>query len=279
MEARFSDCAAVDCFRGGITVTGGHSVVQVSNFVGQGETHRSGLQWEIDGAGFGGSFANESTVDGAVIEGDFDLGLAPGSKALVDNVICRRPLFYVYAPGSKVSVSNCSFAVGQQTGFDNRVVHPGDVTFANCSFTVTEAAEREEADRSFAALDVFWNTADTAHQGQRLRLIDCRFDVAPGVDAGDTTYAVYTRPDAPSNDNRLIVDGGEVSAAYDSGVHVSQGGRVIRVDSPPQGRVAGLVGDRAQLQAPAAGQPYEWVCTSAGLAAAAKWELVSSVAP
>ena len=357
VDARFSNCAAVDCFRGGITVTGGHSIVQISNFVGQGQTHRSGLQWEIDGAGFGESFANESTVDGAVIDGDFDLGLAPGSTVLVDNVICRKPLFYVYAPASKVSVSNSSFAVGQQTGFDNRIVHPGDVTFSNCSFTVTEPAGLEEADRNFAALDVFWNTADTAYKGQRLRLIDCRFDVAPGVEKSDTTYAVYTRPDAPTNDNRVIVDGGDIATAYDFGVHVSQGGRatvkgtrieaatgvlagasdgypvdltldgvsttgavslhlaspspesaltirnteaaeaqsalattygflnttpggrVIRVDSPPEGRVGGLVGDRARLKTPAAGQPYEWVCTSAGLAAAAKWKSVSAVAP
>ena len=226
VAAQFSDCTSIDCFRGGLTVTGGHTVVQVSNFVGRGDTHRSGLQFEVDGAGFGKSGVTETTVNGMVIDGDFDCGLAPGSTFIASNVICRRPVLHVYAPGSRVMISDSTFAVGVQDGYVNRLVHPGDVTFRNCRFTVTESAEATEADRKLAGLSIFWNISGTAHTGMRVRLLDCVFDADATVEAADTTYAVYTTPDAAANDNRLTVRGGEVSAAYDYGVHMTQGGRV-----------------------------------------------------
>ena len=51
-----------------------------------------------------------------------------------------------------------------------------------------------------------------------------------------------------------------------------RGGRVIHVASSPEGRLSGLAGDRARLRAPAASGVDEWVCTTAGLDAAAVWE-------
>ena len=362
VEVRFTDCTSVDCFRGGLSVTGGYSVIQISNFVGKGETHASGLQYEVDGGGFGGSMATETTVTGMIIDGDFDCGLAPGSTFLASDVLCRRPAFNMYAPGSTVQISNSRFAAGPE----NRIVHPGDVTFRGCVFTASEAredaaaAERAaaegaaadaQADRQIAAVDVHWNISGTDHKGQRLRLLDCVFAADASVDATDTTFAVRTSPDTPANDNRLVVRGGEVSAAFDHGVYVSQGGRVflggtrieaatgifwsgpaqyavemevdgvtttgptymhvhtsdpasvlthrnveaeesraalstrygiagntyrggrvIYVGSSPEGRLAGLAGDRARLAASEAGAVDEWVCTATGLAGAAVWK-------
>lgn len=233
VSVKISDCASYDCFRGGITVVGGHTVVQIHNFTGQGDTHPSGLQYEVDGGGFGNSHVTESVISNVIIDGDFDCGLAPGSTFVADNVVCRRPMFYVYAPGSRVMVSNSTFAVGPRDGSVNRIVHPGDVTFANCRFTVTEAArvKADEAepdlDRPFAAVGVSWNISGSDHKGQRVRLLDCTFDADASLEPSDTAYAVYTTPDAPANDNRLVVDGGEVSAAFDYGLHVTQGGRVL----------------------------------------------------
>jgi hypothetical protein len=64
------------------------------------------------------------------------------------------------------------------------------------------------------------------------------------------------------------------------GIHASNlsGGRLILANSSPMGRLSGLVGDRARLKVPVAGQPYEWVCTASGVGAAATWRQVSAVA-
>jgi len=227
VAAQITNCTAIECFRGGIVVTGGHTTVQVSNFTGRGVTHRSGLHWEVDGAGFGGSMATDSIVQNVLLDGDFAAGLAPGSTFIATGVVCRGPGLNVYAPGSTVQISDSMLSVGAQDGYGNRVVHPGDVTFARCRFTVSEKGEKEEKDRALAGLTVTWNISGTSFKGLRMRLIDCRFVADESVEPADTTYAIYTTPDVLANDNRLFVEGGEVSKAFDYALHVTQGGRAV----------------------------------------------------
>lgn len=51
------------------------------------------------------------------------------------------------------------------------------------------------------------------------------------------------------------------------------GGRTIRVNSSPVGRLQGMPGDVAELEAPVAGQPWRWVCTKVySLADATIWK-------
>jgi len=63
VDAQIVNCTARDCFRGGLTVTGGHSRIQVQNFRADGKVHPSGIDVEVDGAGFGGSKKIELTLD------------------------------------------------------------------------------------------------------------------------------------------------------------------------------------------------------------------------
>lgn len=358
VQVQVSNCTAVDCFRGGLTFTGGYTVAQIDSFVGRGDTHPSGLQFETDGAGYGGSLAIHAVVNGAQIDGDFDCGLGGGSTFVASDIICRRPTFNLYAPGSRVWISNSLFAVGRSTGVSNQIVHPGDTTFTGCRFVVTEAGNAAESDGTLAALNVVWNISDSSLTGQRLRLVDCVFDVEADVEPADTLYAVRTFADSRAWDNRLLVEGGEVSAAYDYGLYMTQGGtwyvrgtriaaqtgvfwsaagaytaevtldgvvttgatsihvdtgdagnvfttrnmeadeahsrftttygianayrggRVIWVDSPPTGRLGGLVGDRARLKQPVPGAVYEWVCVTSGFPTnpTAVWKAIATAA-
>lgn len=224
VHLQLSNCTAVDCFRGGLTFTGGYTVVQISNFVGRGDTHPSGLQFETDGGGYGGSAATNVVVSGVEIDGNFDCAFGGGSTFLGTNINCRRPGFYLFAPGSQVRISNSRFAVGASNGVSNRVVHPGDTTFTSCRFVVSETGYATEEDRTLTALDVAWNISGTSHTGQRLRVVDCVFDADTNVEPGDTLSALRTTADPKTTDNRLLVEGGEVSAAYDYGLYMSQGG-------------------------------------------------------
>jgi len=64
----------------------------------------------------------------------------------------------------------------------------------------------------------------------------------------------------------VYMDEADAGIASGGGAHATTyvGGRVIRVTSSPVARLAGLPGDVAELEAPAAGQPWRWVCISTG---------------
>lgn len=64
----------------------------------------------------------------------------------------------------------------------------------------------------------------------------------------------------------VYMDEADAGISSGGGAHATTylGGRVIRVTSSPVGRLAGLPGDVAELEAPAAGQPWRWVCLSTG---------------
>ncbi len=59
------------------------------------------------------------------------------------------------------------------------------------------------------------------------------------------------------------MDEADAGVSSIGGFHMTTyvGGRTIRVASSPVGRLAGMPGDVAELEAPVAGQPWRWVCT------------------
>jgi hypothetical protein len=64
----------------------------------------------------------------------------------------------------------------------------------------------------------------------------------------------------------VYIDEADAGITSGGGAHATTyvGGRVIRVTSSPAGRLAGLPGDVAELETPAAGQTWRWVCISTG---------------
>ncbi len=222
VDVQVSNCSARDCFRGGITITGGNSRIQIANFTAQGKVHPTGIDVEVDGAGFSGTKRIELSINGMNLpDGDFDIGVSDGSVVLGSNIQARAP-FYLYAADSSVRISNSRFGVGEFSGYGNRIVRPGNVVFQNCQFEV-DGTSGDEPGR-WAAIHVYWNVSGSQHAGQSLKLLDCDFTVAGTIAEADTTYAVYCEGDQSESNNRLIVDGGQISARYDHGVTMFQGG-------------------------------------------------------
>jgi hypothetical protein len=238
-SVRVTGCTATDCFRGAVVVTGGHTQVTVQRLrtVSTGPLP-TGIDVEVDSAGYGGSLRVEITAEDLDLDGDFDLGLNGGSFTGA-RITSRRPPFRVAARGSTVDIRDSSFAVGALSDQENRVVWPHRVTFTRCAFHVTEAAERGEANRSLAALHVYWNITGSSESGQRLRLVDCSFSVAPDVEPGDTVYALYAEPDRPGRDNLVAVQGGNLGSGFDRRFQVLPGG-LLQVDGAPAGPQSGL---------------------------------------
>lgn len=224
VDAQISNCRADSCFRGGLTVTGGYTRLQVQNFATTGAVDVTGIDVEIDGAGYGGSLAVDAVFDGMVLDGDFDIAVGSGSTVTATNVV-SGPGFYLYAQGSTVRIADSRFQVGSFSSEANRIVYPHDVTFQNVVFELAGVSEVGAVDG--AAAHIYWNVANSTVGGQRCRFLDCDFRVAAGVSSGLTLVAIYAEPDLPEYDNRLIVEGGSISSAYDAGLVMAQGGRWI----------------------------------------------------
>jgi hypothetical protein len=82
----------------------------------------------------------------------------------------------------------------------------------------------------------------------------------------------------------VYMDEADSGISSGGGAHATTyvGGRVIRVTSSPAGRLAGLPGDVAELETPAAGQTWRWVCLSTGTvpdAANTTWKAEAPLAP
>jgi hypothetical protein len=246
VEVQVSNCTAEDCFRGGLVVTGGHTRVQVSNFTAHGKTHPGGIDFEVDGAGYGGSKRIEATLDGILLpDGDFDLGVTDGSVVVASNIVARAP-FNVYGGGnSTMRFNNCVFGVGEYSTNLNRIVHPGDMTFTNCQFYVD--GKSSTTAREWACAHVFWWVyAEAPPRRQSLTFNDCDFRVGSGIGAADTTYAIYVEGDNSHRDDGSVkedeyvlnVRGGTIAPEFDYGVFFRMGGRAVLKDTEIQAETA-----------------------------------------
>lgn len=241
VEAQISNCTAIDCFRGGMVLGGGYSRVQLSNFIAKGKTHPTGIDVEVDGGGFGGTYNVELLMDNVSLpDGDFDIGVLGESVVIGNRIVANAP-FNLYGAGtSRLVFSDSEFTLGDFTG-GNRIALPGDMTFRNCRFTVKHAArvldgpgEQEKKNvarepralQQFAAAHVYWNISDSNARGQRLRFLDCTFR-ADKLPEKALSYGIFTHADALSHGNRLEVSGGEIGAGFTNGVHISQGGNAV----------------------------------------------------
>lgn len=229
-DLQMANVRAVDCFRGGLVVTGGYSKVQVTNMRTGGTVHPSGIDVEVDGTGYGGTLAIDLQMVNVECEANMGIFIAPGSTVLGSNVHVRAPVWTFSGGGepaagerrSVVRFANSSFGVGVADSVENRLVHPGDITFTGCTFVVSEAGYAEG--NHLVGLSVYWNTGNSAYKGQRVRLIDCEWRVAGDVELSDTVRAVMCTSDYPGYDNRLLVVNPEIPASFDAGVQLTQGG-------------------------------------------------------
>jgi hypothetical protein len=231
VDASIADCRARDCFRGGLTVTGGYSRVRVRDLTAEGKVHPTGIDVEVDGAGYGKSLRVDVTIDGLMLpDGDFDVGVGEGSTVLGTNILAPRAPFYLYGGGdSTMRFANCVFGVGEFSDTANRIVLPGDVSFDHCQFRVED--ESGEEARRWAASHIYWGIEGSPGRGQSVAFLDCDFRVGAGIAEVDTTYAVYAEADAPANRNVLTIRGGSVEPGFDYGVFLAQGGKATVRDA------------------------------------------------
>ena len=204
VDAVVADCSAENCFRGGLVLTGGHSCLRVRGFTTGGDMDDTGIDIEVDGEGYRGSLAVDvSLEDLRLRKGDFDIAVSDGSRVSVTDVVAGAP-FYLHARGARVEVRRSSFGIGAATGFINRIVRPGHVTFTDCTFTTVPKGDGDPADAH--GLEVYWEVGDDRPRGQLLAFHGCRFECGAGFRPSEPRHALLSKQATTPRDHRLVVD-------------------------------------------------------------------------
>ncbi|MDI6852074.1 MAG: glycosyl hydrolase family 28-related protein [Deltaproteobacteria bacterium] len=210
------DCLAENVFRGGFTLTGGHSIATVKNLTTRGRIDPTGIDVEVDGAGYGNSYKVEVYLENLNLEdGDFDVGVRDGSLVEGKNIIAEAP-FHLYTKQSSARFSNCRFGVAPE----NRIIYPYKVTFQGCEFFVSARTKRQDYEWHSAAPVIAWNLSGSKETNQKLVFANCTFslDAAHQRHPGTKYYGLLTGWDAIDLQNFLEVTGGRIAGNFDVGV-------------------------------------------------------------
>ncbi|HEY0151623.1 MAG TPA: glycosyl hydrolase family 28-related protein [Longimicrobium sp.] len=218
VAAKVYNCDAVDVFRGGFVLTGGHSRADVHTFTTRGTRDPTGIDVEVDGRGFGNTLKVEVNLTRLrLLNGDFDVGVHEGSTVTGQDIVAKAP-FFLYAENSTVRIRDCDFEVGYPDSFGNRIVYPKDVTFTDCTFTTRERVAGE-ANRGMRIADVYWNfdwAQGPRRTRQSLTFNNCRFVVGEDVEPADAVYVASTTIDDPAHANVVTINGGTIGPGFDA---------------------------------------------------------------
>jgi hypothetical protein len=186
--------SAHDVFRGGLVVGGGNTDVVVDGFTTTGPELATGIDFEIDGPGFGGSLTVRATLTNMDIDADFDIGVGEsnGSRISVDRLVMRNGPFTSFTPNANVRITNSLLHFG---GVDigNRILFPYDMTIESSQIIVTPDPAQQ-----FSAVDVWFGHREFAAQPfgvLRFRNVD--FIRGPG--GSSPTFGVYQRVMRPGD--------------------------------------------------------------------------------
>jgi hypothetical protein len=194
VNAVITDSSAQDVFRGGLVVGGGNTDVVVDGFTTTGPELPTGIDFEIDGPGFGGSLNVRASLSNLDIDADFDMGVGDsnGSTVVVDHLVMHKGPFTSYTPNAKVLIKNSVLHFG---GSDvmNRIVFPFDMTIEASKVIVTP-----DPTMPYSAVDVWFGHRSIAEQPPGvLRFRNVTFSRADG--SATPTYGVFRRVVRPTD--------------------------------------------------------------------------------
>ena len=248
IDAVVTNCVGVDCFRGGLTLTGGNSVVYVSNYEGGGDVCGAHVDVEVDAPGLNSSRRLDLTIKGAKFTHRAPVGMGlqlaayGGGRLTLDDVDATCGLFLAggdatYGAGA-VRVRNCRFETFQSTN-RNAIRNPHDVEFTNVEFVSNTSGTAGEVH----ALNVQHHYGAAPTTDNRLRFKGCTWSVGAHT-VGDVPIAVYTA--ATVAGNTLHVIGGSVSSDFARGFQLASGGSLrmdgeVYVDSAEGARLAASI--------------------------------------
>lgn len=183
VEAFIVNCKSTDCFRGGLTITGGNTDVTVNGFECNSPTVNDGIDIEIDSPGYNKSFAINVSLTNIVVDKDFDIIIPKNSRAVINNLVMRGKEYFIANSGD-LYIRNSVLNRGSSTSGDTiNVISPRQnrMVFENVVFDGGETTEG-------AAEMTFANSSTDALIPINVFFVNCRFkNAAWGIGGGRKT--------------------------------------------------------------------------------------------
>jgi hypothetical protein len=222
VDVTVNDCFVKNCFRGGFVLTGGYTRFRVNNLTIQGTVQSRGIDFEIDGPGFGGSFITIGTLSNIETNGCFDLSVPNQSRVSVTNItygdVSEYAVFNVQSIGAAfLNISNSSFILIGGANL-RQIRFSEDVRIDNCSFLYSNTTST-----GTVSLLVY------AEAFRNLMINNCRFGIATGSNLGPTFYALeFTAGN--SSDHKAKISDCYFDISFDAAVACVQGGYISMND-------------------------------------------------
>lgn len=141
VDADINNCSSFDCFRGGLTVSGGYTKINLNGFKSAVDRSNDGVDFEIDSPGYGGSYKIDANISNVQAETDFDFQLPDNSTGNVSGLILSKEkgrYMFGVGVGSVLNVINSTIAGLDQHSTGDRLLLSGQANFTNCRFYLRE---------------------------------------------------------------------------------------------------------------------------------------------
>lgn len=259
-EATITDLRGVDCFRGGLTITGGDNLVRLDGYRGSGEFTGAHIDIELDTLS-NGRFHGDFEIRDAIVEDGphtrpTDIECGDGGRAVLENCAFRSG-FTMMGLNGTIEVTDCELhGKDGDEGIVPRVVHRGDdVTFTRCDFRAHGTRVGTPTSEILAGVRIqqTYSFDPPALNNPRKVVFDrCTFAPAPAEgtnDGGEPVVGIWVAGASPSA-GQVIVRDSSFGQGLDHAVDLTLGGRLVlegttRIDSRLGFRVGSLPpGDR-----------------------------------
>lgn len=215
------DSEAHDCFRGGLTCTGGNSIITVDGFDTFGSSIPTGVDFEVNKPGtdangdpHNGSAGNNGRwqlivdLDNISLDADMDIGVFDESVVTVDNSELRSPGLRLYFKNSRGTFTNCDFKNGEMKVDLSHIFAFNDLTFNDCTFEVVQSEE-------LLPLSCVPIVRDLGYQDQLMTFNSCKFISSQHE---NMVVGIPTHYSKVENSNKIVVDNSYFSSGIDNGI-------------------------------------------------------------
>lgn len=254
-DATITNLRGVDCFRGGLTITGGDNRVRLRGYRGSGEFTGAHIDIELDTLS-NGRFHGDFEIRDAVVEDGphtrpTDIECGDDGRAVLEDCALRSG-FTMMGLNGTIQVTDCELhGKDGDEGIVPRVVHRGDdVTFTRCDFRAHGTRVGTPTSEILAGVRIqqTYSFDSAAENNPRKVVFDrCTFAPAPAEgtnDGGEPVVGIWVAAAAPSA-GQVIVRDSSFAQGLDHAVDLTLGGRLVlegtnRIDSRLGFRVGSL---------------------------------------
>ncbi len=236
-DATITSLEGVDCFRGGLTITGGDSRVRLDGYRGSGDVTGAHIDIELDTPSNGRYHGDFELRDAIIEDGPHtrptDIECGDDGRALIENCAFRSG-FTMMGLGGTIEVRDSELhGKDNSEGVVPRTIHRGDdVTFTRCEFLAHGTRVGTPRSETLAAVRIqhTYSFDSEAMSAPRHVVFDrCTFSPAPaeGTNDGDEPVVGIWVAGTSASSGPVVVHDCSFDAGLAYGVDMTLGGHLV----------------------------------------------------